>query len=648
MAKQIIVTQNDYGIELETQFVDDKKKPLDITDYDVRVKVIYDDKTIDTILAGHKDSVNGIAYIVLEKEHLINAGLHTSVWSVVDEDEHVTAQENVYYFVKDVEGSEDDTPTTDLPIDANSILNKFKDVDDRLFEQNKQLDTIKNGTVCATDFGVKGDGVTDDTLALQKAIDSLKPKDLSDLWSIQNCGGTIILPSGKINFSKLRLYSNVTIQGTGMSIFGRENTHTVLNYIGDNKTPAISFVGIDMSSKSHSDLLIVDGYDMDNCIISQTWNTKIKDVTVSCNNGQGELGINLSGCPNCSLENVSINYFDCGLLISGAWNVSLNNCYTFTNHCGAILANGNSVNFTNVYMNPSNNKKESLNSNNILSQLVNDENLLVKNKSCGIYNIGVEGLVTNKLIAEKFNIGVNVGLGLIDGQKAFYQNSFNNSHFEKNDIQFVFNNANATINGLYCYTEGTSDFLIKATNSNLTGINVQSVTYRKIIENEETNTLNFFNCQNEWNNYNKQSISEIGKTIFQHYNDEAIIKTWQSKRKIIIGDTTVEISDVNKKINNIACVNASFKGVNTAISDVDVSNVNNIVLNSNSTFTLYNFTNGVNFQEITVLALNSNININGVEGNIRVKDNYIIPVPTYGIIKFICYENNWYEISRSF
>ena len=149
MAKQIIVTQNDYGIELETQFVDDKKKPLDITDYDVRVKIIYDDKTIDTILAGHKDSVNGIAYIVLEKEHLINAGLHTSVWSVVDEDEHVTAQENVYYFVKDVEGSEDDTPTTDLPIDADGVLNKFKEIDNNLFELteqgnvvNKEIDSI--------------------------------------------------------------------------------------------------------------------------------------------------------------------------------------------------------------------------------------------------------------------------------------------------------------------------------------------------------------------------------------------------------------------------------------------------------------------------------------------------------------------------
>lgn len=113
MAKQIIVTQNDYGIELEAQFVDDKKKPLNITGYDVMVNVIYDDKTIDTILAGHKDSANGIAYIVLEKEHLKNVGLHTVVWSVVDEDEHVTAQEDLYYFVKETKVSSDNNDNND-------------------------------------------------------------------------------------------------------------------------------------------------------------------------------------------------------------------------------------------------------------------------------------------------------------------------------------------------------------------------------------------------------------------------------------------------------------------------------------------------------------------------------------------------------
>ena len=211
MAKQIIVTQNDYGIELETQFVNDKKKPLDITGYDVRVKIIYDDKTIDTISAGHKDSVNGIAYIVLEKEHLINAGLHTSVWSVIDEDEHVTAQENVYYFVKDVEGSEDDTPTTDLPIDADGVLNKFNEIDNNLFELteqgnvvnetlsgvNEQLDTItqtnKTLSINLVDYKEYANivnGKLDWSTAFNKIIEEIK--------SYENKSLTIKLPSDNL------------------------------------------------------------------------------------------------------------------------------------------------------------------------------------------------------------------------------------------------------------------------------------------------------------------------------------------------------------------------------------------------------------------------------------------------------------------
>ena len=245
MAKQIIVTQNDYGIELETQFVDDKKKPLDITDYDVRVKIIYDDKTIDTILAGHKDSVNGIAYIVLEKEHLINAGLHTSVWSVVDEDEHVTAQENVYYFVKDVEGSEDDTPTTDLPIDADGVLNKFNEIDNNLFELteqgnvineeidsinetlsvvNEQLDKNKNYlnskinyiTLLITDYEHLKNG-DDWTLAIEQAMQDLVTK-----------GGGKLLISKSIKAKYIKMRSNITIEGLYKSV----TLEQIYNYDG--------------------------------------------------------------------------------------------------------------------------------------------------------------------------------------------------------------------------------------------------------------------------------------------------------------------------------------------------------------------------------------------------------------------------------
>ena len=266
MAKQIIVTQNDYGIELETQFVDDKKKPLDITDYDVRVKIIYDDKTIDTILAGHKDSVNGIAYIVLEKEHLINAGLHTSVWSVVDEDEHVTAQENVYYFVKDVEGSEDDTPTTDLPIDADGVLNKFNEIDNNLFELteqvnvvneeidsiNEQLDSIEAKEINILEFGAKGDGVNDDTMAFKNAIN-----ELSIAWS--NSPNTLFIPSGVYRITEPIIINknNIRIEGAGQDqtiilvdgyINGLEVTGA--NYLYSVKIGRLSIVGKDKSNKT--------------------------------------------------------------------------------------------------------------------------------------------------------------------------------------------------------------------------------------------------------------------------------------------------------------------------------------------------------------------------------------------------------------
>ena len=157
MAKQIIVTQNDYGIELETQFVNDKKKPLDITGYDVKVKIIYNDETIDTILAEHKDSANGIACIVLEKKHLINAGLHTSVWSVVDEDEHVTAQEDLFYFVKETKVSSDnndnDNNDNEDIIEEDKItivLNKLSEIseeikDIEIFNANtrNEINTLK-------------------------------------------------------------------------------------------------------------------------------------------------------------------------------------------------------------------------------------------------------------------------------------------------------------------------------------------------------------------------------------------------------------------------------------------------------------------------------------------------------------------------
>lgn len=214
MAKQIILTQNDYGIELETQFVSDKKKPLDITDYDVRVKIIYNNETIDTILAGHKDNANGIAYIVLEKEHLLNAGLYTTVWSVVDEDEHITAQENLYYFVKDLEGSENnDTPTTDLPIDADSIIDKFNKIEDVLLKLNEHKDMVDNT--------LKNIAIDVETLGFKEGANSNKELNTKLIQTAIDNHNDLVLyfPSGinKLGHLNLGTDKNITFRGKSSS-----------------------------------------------------------------------------------------------------------------------------------------------------------------------------------------------------------------------------------------------------------------------------------------------------------------------------------------------------------------------------------------------------------------------------------------------
>ena len=54
LAKQIILTQNDYGIELEMQLIDNKKSPINTNGYNIKANIIYNNKVIDTIVATKK------------------------------------------------------------------------------------------------------------------------------------------------------------------------------------------------------------------------------------------------------------------------------------------------------------------------------------------------------------------------------------------------------------------------------------------------------------------------------------------------------------------------------------------------------------------------------------------------------------------
>lgn len=67
-------------------------------------------------------------------------------------------------------------------------------------------------TVSAKDFGAKGDGVEDDTVSIQKAL---------------NSGGFIIIPPGRYKITgTLRIYSDTCLFGMGSATFSYENSST--------------------------------------------------------------------------------------------------------------------------------------------------------------------------------------------------------------------------------------------------------------------------------------------------------------------------------------------------------------------------------------------------------------------------------------
>ena len=101
MAKQIILTQNNFGIPIELQFVSNTNSPIDLTDKTVEVAISYDGTIIDVLQAAISSYTDGTAYIVTTTRHTSNVGLYTTYWSVKDKYGYITAQSDLYYYVKE-------------------------------------------------------------------------------------------------------------------------------------------------------------------------------------------------------------------------------------------------------------------------------------------------------------------------------------------------------------------------------------------------------------------------------------------------------------------------------------------------------------------------------------------------------------------
>lgn len=101
MNEQIVITKNNYGVEIIVNFIDNKKKPVDITNCTVEVNFVNPsgEQTI-SIDAQILDYVNGTASVILSKDMTSIEGLWSTYWSALKDDTgFVTAQEAIYYYI---------------------------------------------------------------------------------------------------------------------------------------------------------------------------------------------------------------------------------------------------------------------------------------------------------------------------------------------------------------------------------------------------------------------------------------------------------------------------------------------------------------------------------------------------------------------
>ena len=143
MAQQIIITKDNYGIELECCFVNAKKKELDITGYSIEVAIMNPSgEQVELDQAVVKSANIGLCSYVLQSKHTADEGLYTSIWTVTDENGYVTAQENVYYFVKERLQSSDVSNNNDN-IYIDELEDKIKELEDRINNNELELEEIK-------------------------------------------------------------------------------------------------------------------------------------------------------------------------------------------------------------------------------------------------------------------------------------------------------------------------------------------------------------------------------------------------------------------------------------------------------------------------------------------------------------------------
>ena len=313
MAKQIILTQNNFGIPIELQFVSNTNSPIDLTDKIVEVAISYDGTIIDVLQATISSYTDGTAYIVTTTRHTSNVGLYTTYWSVKDEYGYITAQSDLYYYVKEEYNGdesnsiEQDKGTIEEEFDkvnssiesldkANSgISARVSEVETKVSENQSSISTINNNIVDV----INNVNSIKETISKNKEIYVSSLDELETALNEISNGGVININSGNYKPTKTyKIPERTIIKGIGKVIF--DCSSTLLNCVFTNKLTGQES-GYNGSSNIVINNIIFDGKGTVHTITPVGFGHSKNIIVERC----GFKGFNrwhnieLNGCSNC-------------------------------------------------------------------------------------------------------------------------------------------------------------------------------------------------------------------------------------------------------------------------------------------------------------------------------------------------------------